>query len=79
MIWLFTLSIDFGHCVRGPLDVIGECWGEDNSQLDLLTYVTELGSKLSKAWDYAKDHLIKNQGHMKENYDKRVKLRISNW
>ena len=65
----------FGHCVRGPLDVVRECWENDDAQLDLLTYISELGNKLSKAWDYAKEHLISNQESMKSHYDKRVKAR----
>ena len=65
----------FGHCVRGPLDVIRECWEEETPNLDLLTYVTELGGKLSKAWDSAKTHLEKCQKNMKKVYDKHVKDR----
>ena len=33
----------FGHSVRGPLDVVRECWEEESPNVDLLTYITELG------------------------------------
>ena len=65
----------FGHCVRGPLDVVRECWEENDVQLDLLTYLSELNGKLSKAWNFAKEHLIKIQQYMKVIYDKIVKVR----
>ena len=65
----------FGHCVRGPLDVIRDCWEEDESHVDLLSYISTLGSKLSHAWGYAKDHLVKSKNSMKKYYDKNVKRR----
>ena len=40
-----------------------------------MTYLTELGGKLSKAWDFAKSHLVKSQDKMKKEYDKQVKDR----
>ena len=65
----------FGHSVRGPLDVVRECWEEEAPNLDLLTYITELGGKLTKAWEYAKEKLEKYQVGMKTMYDRKVKAR----
>ena len=50
-----------------------ECWEDETPNVDLMTYLTELGGKLSKAWDFAKSHLVKSQDKMKKEYDKQVK------
>ena len=68
----------FGHSIRGPLDVVRECWEEEAPNIDLLTYITELGGKLSKAWEYARKQLEKYQVGMKSMYDKKVKARSFN-
>ena len=65
----------FGHSVRGPLDVVREHWEGETPDLDLLSYITELGGKLTKAWDFAKQNLKKYQGVMKGNFDKKAKIR----
>ena len=65
----------FGHSVRGPLDVVREHWEGENPDLDLLTYMNELGGKLTKAWDFARENLTKYQGIMKGNFDKKATLR----
>ena len=41
----------FGHSVRGSLDVIKEYWEEEAPDMDILTYITDLGGKLAKAWE----------------------------
>ena len=46
--------------------------------MNLLTYVTELGGKLAKAWEYAREKLEKYQVGMKNVFDRKAKARQFN-
>ena len=66
----------FGHCVRGPLDVVKECWDGEIPKEDLISYLSDLGTKLTTAWEFAKKQMVQYQNVMKSQYDKKVKSRV---
>lgn len=68
-------SLIFGHCVRGPLDVVRESWEGDAPDMNLLDYVSNLGDKLTKAWKFAGENLLCSQKKMKYFFDRKTKER----
>ena len=62
----------FGHSVRGPIEVIRDCWEDDSRNLNLLDWVVEFRTKLCDAWNFANQNLVKSQGVMKLNFDKKA-------
>ena len=65
----------FGHNVRGPLEVVRECWEGEKAKVNLLDYVTGFHEKMLKAWKYSLDNLKKGQEKMKLNFDRNTKSR----
>ena len=58
----------FGHQVRGPLQKKKKKWLQADSELNLLDYVSEFKSRLSRACEIARDNLKDSQTKMKEWY-----------
>ncbi|XP_068207447.1 uncharacterized protein [Palaemon carinicauda] len=65
----------FGHCVRGPLDVVREHWEGKTPDMNVLDYVSNLQEKLHRAWTFARENLTKAQTTMKTNYDVGIQMR----
>ena len=60
----------FGHSVRGPLKLFKEkLLSHDDVSLNLLQYVLDFRTKLSKACEMAKSNLKSAQNSMKNRYD----------
>ena len=60
----------FGHTVRGPLKLLKEKFlSDDDSSLNLLQYVSDFKSRLSKACEAARSNLKSAQSKMKSHYD----------
>lgn len=67
----------FGHTVRGPLKMLKEKWLSNQSHsTNLLDFVSNFRSKLTKACDLARQKLGEAQGKMKGWYDKKAKHRV---
>ncbi len=61
----------FGHTVRGPLKLLKEkLLSNEESELNLLDYVSDFKYKLSKACEVARANLHSTQSKMKLRYDK---------
>ena len=61
----------FGHTVRGPLKLLKEkLLTDDSGSLNLLQYVTDFRTKLTKACELARKNLKTAQNRMKHSYDK---------
>ncbi|XP_068233339.1 uncharacterized protein [Palaemon carinicauda] len=65
----------FGHCVRGPLDVVREHWEGETPDMNVLDYLSNLQEKLHRAWTFARENLTKAQATMKTNYDVGTQMR----
>ena len=66
----------FGHTVRGPLKLLKEkLLTDDGGSLNLLQYVTDFRTKLTKACDLARKNLKTAQNRMKHSYDKNTVTR----
>ncbi|XP_068229386.1 uncharacterized protein [Palaemon carinicauda] len=65
----------FGHCVRGPLDVVREHWEGKTADMNVLHYLSNLQEKLHRAWTFARENLTKAQATMKTNYDVGTQMR----
>ena len=60
----------FGHSVRGPLKLYKEkLFSEDDSSLNILSYVSNFRHKLSETCELAQNNLGSVQSKMKERYD----------
>jgi hypothetical protein len=66
----------FEHTVRGPLRLVKEKWLDEDTDLNLLDYVTKFKDKLYYACKVAQDNLKHVQHRMKVWYDKNAKVRI---
>ena len=61
----------FGHRVRGPLMLLKEkLLSTESGSLNLLEYVSNFRTRLTKACDLARKNLKSAQNPMKQNYDK---------
>ncbi|CAB4005229.1 Retrovirus-related Pol poly from transposon, partial [Paramuricea clavata] len=66
----------FGHTVRGPLKLLKEkLLTDDGGSLNILQYVTDFRTKLTKACDLARKNLKTAQNRMKHSYDKNTVTR----
>ena len=66
----------FGHTVRGPLKLLKEkLLTDDGGLLNLLQYVTDFRTKLTKACELARKNLKTAQNRMKHSYDKNTVTR----
>ena len=66
----------FGHTVRGPLKHLKEkCLLNDDSSLNLLTYVSDFKDRLSKACESARTNLKSAQRKIKHWYNINAKER----
>ena len=67
----------FGHTVRGPLKLLKETFlSDDDSSLNLLQYVSDFKTRLSKACEAARSNLKSAQNKMKVWYDTNAKERV---
>ncbi|XP_073721213.1 uncharacterized protein [Misgurnus anguillicaudatus] len=68
----------FGHTVRGPLKLLKERWlaVEHSAPMNLLDYVSNFNSRLSRACELAKENLKTAQTKMKLWYDRKAKERV---
>ena len=66
----------FGHTVRGPLKLLKEKFlSGENESLNLLEYVSDFRTKLSKACEMARENLKSTQKSMKDRYDQNTAKR----
>ena len=66
----------FGHTVRGPLKLLKEKFLSDEIEcLNLLEYVSEFRTRLSRACELARENLESAQKSMKARYDKSTSKR----
>ena len=66
----------FGHTVRGPLKLMKEKFlSSNNSPLNLLKYVSDFKTRLTKAWEYARSNLKSAQSKMKLHFDENAQNR----
>ena len=66
----------FGHTVRGPLKLLKEKFlSDDDSFLNLLQYVSDFKSRLSKACEAAQANLKSARSKMKYHYDENARER----
>ena len=66
----------FEHSVRGPLKLYKEkLLSEDDSSLNILSYVSNFRHKLSEACELDQNNLRSVQSKMKERYDKYTQSR----
>jgi transposase InsO family protein len=62
----------FGHTVRGPLKLLKEkLLSNQDTEINLLDYVSDFRYKLSKACEVARANLHSAQSKMKARYDKK--------
>ena len=65
-----------GHSVRGPLKLYKEkLFSEDDSPLNILSYVSNFRHKLSEACGLAQNNLRSVQSKIKERHDKYIQSR----
>ena len=61
----------FGHTVEGPRKLLKEkLLVDDESSVNLFQYISDFHTKLTKAYNLARDNLKSVQNCMKESYDK---------
>ena len=65
----------FGCTVRGPLKLLKEKWLNDETDTNLLDYVSKFKFKLNRASEIARENLKQAQSKMKKWYDKDAKNR----
>ena len=65
----------FGRTVRGPLKLLKEKWLNDETDTNLLDYVSKFKYKLNRASEIARENLKEAQSKMKKWYDKDAKSR----
>ena len=65
----------FGHTVRGPLKLMKEMWLVDDTQTNVLKYVSIFKDRLYKTCEIAKANLKLSQKGMKVWYDKKARYR----
>ena len=66
----------FGHTVRGPLKLMKEKFLSSNdSPLNLLQYVSDFKTRLTKAWEVARSNLKSAQNKMKLHFDENAQNR----
>ena len=68
----------FGHSVRGPLKLMKEKWLAEESETNMLDYVSDFKQRLTDACNMAKAHLKETQKEMKTRYDEKTKVRKFN-
>ena len=65
----------FGRKVRGPLKLLKDKWLNDETDTNLLDYVSKFKYKLNRASEIARDNIKDTQSKMKKWYDKDAKIR----
>ena len=65
----------FGRTVRGPLKLLKEKWLNDETDTNLLDYVSKFKYKVNRASEIARENLKEAQTKMKKWYDKDTKSR----
>ena len=66
----------FGRTVRGPLKLLKEKWLNDETEMNLLDFVSKFKYRLNRASEIARDNLKEAQTKMKKWYDKDAKSRV---
>ena len=66
----------FGRTFRGPLKLLEEKWLNDDTDTNLLDYVSEFKFRLNKASEIARENLKQAQTKMKKCYGKNAKNRV---
>ena len=70
---LSPFELLFGRKVRGPLDVLRECWtNEEAGDVPVIPYVLEMQKRLQEMTKLAQDNLQKAQQKQKECYDQKA-------
>ena len=65
----------FGHEVRGPLKLVKEQWLSEDSNMNLLNYVSDFRDRLYNTCKIAQANLKRSQAEMKTWYDRQTVLR----
>ncbi|XP_068228078.1 uncharacterized protein [Palaemon carinicauda] len=66
----------FGHKVRGPLEIMFEVLkSSQNREVKVGGLGEDLRSRMLSAWKFARENLKLSKSRMKENFDKKVKVR----
>ena len=65
----------FGHTPRGPLKLLKEMWLAEDSSDDLLTHVSDVWERLTRANDLARQKLKESQCKMKTWFDRKARTR----
>lgn len=66
----------FGHKVRGPLEIVFEMLESNRKgELNVGRFVEDLKDRMFSAWKFARENLEWSQSVMKDNFDKKVKVR----
>ena len=60
----------FGCTVRGPLKLLKEKWLNDETDTNLLDYVSKFKYRLNRVGEIARENLKEAQSKMKKWYDK---------
>ena len=67
----------YGRAVRGPLDILKESWEtKEKCPEDVVTYVTEMWSRLEEMSELARENLKKAQVKQKVWYDHKARERV---
>ncbi|XP_030835976.1 uncharacterized protein LOC115921856 [Strongylocentrotus purpuratus] len=70
-----SFELVYGHSVRGPLKLLKERLLCDDSQTNVLEYVSTFRERMHKAWEVARQNLSDSQEKMKSWYDRKSKER----
>ncbi|XP_067664166.1 uncharacterized protein [Haliotis asinina] len=65
----------FGRTVRGPLKFLKEKWLDENTEINLLDYISNFKERFTKACSIAKQNLQGSQERMKTWYDTKAQHR----
>ncbi|XP_069183685.1 uncharacterized protein [Procambarus clarkii] len=68
-------EIIYGHSVRGPLEVARYHWLDEETNVDVVDWLSTNKGRLFSAWEMAKKTLEDMQKTTKSRYDKRTKQR----
>ena len=70
----------FGHEVRGPLKLVKEKWVRTEDHEDVITHISHLKEKLTKAVASANEHFGEAKRRMNLWYDKRARdIKKGHW
>ena len=70
-----SFELVYGHSVRGPLQLLKERLLCEDTQTNVLEYVSTFRERMHKAWEVARQNLSDSQERMKSWYDRKSKER----